>query len=37
MLNEGQLGEYIDKHRVGWEACLENLEARIFTQATQRI
>jgi uncharacterized protein YndB with AHSA1/START domain len=26
-----------DKHRVGWEACLENLEARIFTQAAQRI
>ena len=26
-----------EKHRVGWEGCLENLKARIFTQATQRI
>jgi uncharacterized protein YndB with AHSA1/START domain len=26
-----------EKHRVGWEGCLENLSARIFTHAPQRI
>jgi uncharacterized protein YndB with AHSA1/START domain len=26
-----------EKHRVGWEGCLENLKARMFTQAGQRI
>jgi len=26
-----------EKHRVGWEGCLESLGARIFTQAAQQI